>query len=396
MWLYLPSECFPPAQEQGSSIEASPEPWTALSSATLNGSLRQPQSWRRAWRTVPWIERLFGATLRRSTGERGVEWWIASFRASPASRSASPEAAKAQTTNGIFGRTWSGSLESVSQPGLLSKMYLEPSHTSTTQSCRDCVAWGMRLQKFSLRQRTLARRTAGNGSSFWPTLRRPEANWPATTAKDLASSASQRGLTLSDASWQWSTPHAHNAQGEPGRGTRERDGRQRDLVAEAVQWPAPRETDMDGAGQHGGGGDDSRMRAALWQTVWADSFRSRGGERVSEQGLDQQARFWRTPGQRDWKGESAKSWKRETGDPMPALAGQVLSLQDLATLKVGSESSGSGPTSRRRLNIRFVEWLQGWSPDWTSLMRPGSGSPGMASVPNPPSSPSGSCSGGLE
>jgi hypothetical protein len=33
----------------------------------------------------------------------------------------------------------------------------------------------------------------------------------------------------------------------------------------------------------------------------------------------------------------------------------------------GSESSPSGPTSRRRLNPRFVEWLMGFPIGWTDF-----------------------------
>jgi hypothetical protein len=36
-------------------------------------------------------------------------------------------------------------------------------------------------------------------------------------------------------------------------------------------------------------------QAGQWQTPATDSFRSRGGERVDEMGLDQQARYWPTP-----------------------------------------------------------------------------------------------------
>ena len=35
--------------------------------------------------------------------------------------------------------------------------------------------------------------------------------------------------------------------------------------------------------------------ATYWQTPATDSFRSRGGDRVNEMGLDQQSRFWPTP-----------------------------------------------------------------------------------------------------
>ena len=42
-------------------------------------------------------------------------------------------------------------------------------------------------------------------------------------------------------------------------------------------------------------------------------------------------------------------------------------------------SSGSAPTSRRRLNPLFVEWLLGWPENWTSLAPLGSDSRATAS-----------------
>ena len=68
----------------------------------------------------------------------------------------------------------------------------------------------------------------------------------------------------------------------------------------------------------------------LWQTPATDSFRSRGGARKNEMGLDQQARTWRLP-------------------------------QADMTL-VGEESSAETPS----LNPRFVEWLMGWPIGWTA------------------------------
>lgn len=70
--------------------------------------------------------------------------------------------------------------------------------------------------------------------------------------------------------------------------------------------------------------------AAQWQTPATDSFRSRGGDRKDEQGLDQQARSFLPP--------------------------------DQAT-QAGQQSS----ETRRVLNPQFVEWLMGWPIGWTAL-----------------------------
>jgi hypothetical protein len=80
---------------------------------------------------------------------------------------------------------------------------------------------------------------------------------------------------------------------------------------------------------------DLNEQAAWWQTPATDSFRCRGGDRKNEMGLDQQAR---------------------TSDyfhPAPE------------TPPHGSESLPTSPTSRRRLNPNFVDWLMSLPPGWT-------------------------------
>jgi hypothetical protein len=62
------------------------------------------------------------------------------------------------------------------------------------------------------------------------------------------------------------------------------------------------------------GGIDLEGAAELWQTPATDSFRSRGGDRKDEMGLDQQARLqWGTPASRDWKGANSELHVTETG-----------------------------------------------------------------------------------
>ena len=61
-------------------------------------------------------------------------------------------------------------------------------------------------------------------------------------------------------------------------------------------WPTPTEHgNHNRAGASPGSGDGLSTAAKMWQTPQADSFRSRGGDRKDEMGLDQQARRWQTP-----------------------------------------------------------------------------------------------------
>lgn len=120
------------------------------------------------------------------------------------------------------------------------------------------------------------------------------------------------------------------------------------------------------------GGIDLEGAAELWQTPATDSFRSRGGDRKDGMGLDQQARIaWVTPASRDWKGANSKLHVTEIGGGrrhMDQLSNQVEHSFPLAqqTESSGQPSSQDAPTSRRRLNTKFVEWLQGLPEGWTS------------------------------
>ena len=120
------------------------------------------------------------------------------------------------------------------------------------------------------------------------------------------------------------------------------------------------------------GGGDLQSEVELWQTPAVDSFRSRGGMRKDEMGLDQQARFaqFPTPAARDYRSESGGAatmnhFNRPSGPSLPAMIEHsFLPAQQTGT--PGGKSSEAAPTSRRRLNTKFVEWLQGLPGGWTS------------------------------
>lgn len=63
----------------------------------------------------------------------------------------------------------------------------------------------------------------------------------------------------------------------------------------SLRWPSARAEDAESCGNHSGQVDSLSGAAANWQTPGTDSFRSRGGSRKNEPGLDRQARNWPTP-----------------------------------------------------------------------------------------------------
>lgn len=119
-----------------------------------------------------------------------------------------------------------------------------------------------------------------------------------------------------------------------------------------------------------GYGIDLNSQAVIWQTPATDSFRSRGGGRKHEMGLDQQARMFPTPNTRDWKSEEGYP-KERIEEHAPSLSQFCHHFHpDQPTAPDGSTSSATGHTSlqvsaKRKLNPCFVEWLMGFPIHWT-------------------------------
>jgi len=423
-WLFVP------ALEDSNKDSTLPLMMPTELSLAWNGKPLLPSSWSRVCRRAPYLRSLSGLTSEPSTVQRGVESWISSLRASRASLTPSLESGKGLRTSATSGRTCSGSSESASQLGFFSKTCRGLSPTSSTSLCPDCRIWATTLRRFSLRQRTLGRRTDANGSSYWPTaqalsrgkaennapdnspLHREAVNWPTPQAHDTQ----ERGNTeadhhyrphdLSNAAALWPSPTAHDGR-RPGSDDTSTQGA--NLKRDAELWQTPATDSPDAAS-----GDEQAPNkgARMWATPRMEGFDA-GRHRGNADSLHSQSKDWRTPNSRDW---SAESWReRETGDLTPTLADQVLSHPGLTTPKDGSESSESGQTSRRRsvstksgmsdsdtrllrrrLNPRFVEWLMGWPIGWTSLAPLGSDSAGMASCLSKQPTPSVSCGSGSE
>ena len=127
-------------------------------------------------------------------------------------------------------------------------------------------------------------------------------------------------------------------------------------------------------------------RAANWQTPNAAAEAPNLGSNIKNgpKSLLAQAE-WATPTSRDWK---------DGANPSSAVAtNSLLGRQAPRMPMAGDESLPSAPTSRRRLNPRFVEWLMGWGDNWTSLVQTNSTSSATESSPLKPPTPSTSSKG---
>jgi len=344
MWLHIPPDCmscpFAPASEALTSASDSPSPTPALS-VTLSGKLVQrPLSWR-GWQTRPWSKLLFGTICAPSTADPGLERWIASLRACPASLTASPASDRATTTSAPSGPSSSASWERCDPPWSSSKTsQLSLLAATSEEQEKHYQTWVTRskTRSFFVRQ-MLAHRIGERESSSWPTAR--------------ANELQGRGA----------------AKRKPGTGGKM-------LSEEAQQWPTPRGTDgpKGGPNQAGSSGDLMLPSAASqWTTPCQDDTTTRKAKYAQGgTALSMQADQWPTPAARDVKGtNSASHPDRSSGskhlDQLPNFIEHCFlpSHQALQITPPGSASSQSGQASPRRLNPKFVCWLMGHPEGWS-------------------------------
>lgn len=215
--------------------------------------------------------------------------------------------------------------------------------------------------------------SAGNHPGATDSLTGATRNWTTPTATERSGQGERNKARILDVK-NWMTPHGMHGTDHTGK-----TGRGGEFAAQATQWRTP-----DAPGKGGprnrqgsiGAGHQTTIgeQAEHWQTPATDSFRSRGGDRKDEIGLDQQARFFPTPAQRDYRTPNKKSYQDRGGETKGEQLQNFVahSLPD-QTIPDGPPSLESGPTSRRqstskkRLNPRFVAWLLGFPPNWCEL-----------------------------
>lgn len=439
-----------PVQESADLTSQSNSPClTREPSATSSANLMQPQSLSpecsKGYSTKP----RYGTVLNPLMADRGADLWISSLRAFRVSQLPLLVIAKGQKTKGGGGRTLQGYFARydrhshcwrTSQGSLLSTAgeplpkFLEAwpnSGTGLNGACFQRRRWVPRIDvkdssswPTPTSQDSGGNKSASVGAKYRPSLRRinglwqsPKAgdarsagvrangnphggnksltsdahNWPTPTAEDSQDSGAriQGGQTLAQVGKLWQTPQAADAMG-PGNQPRLKMDRDRD-------------PDADGSYRQ-----DLKDQVNFWQTPQTDSFRSRGGDRKNEQGLDQQARlFWSTPRAADAHGSGYQRDHGMKGRERLSLSGEakmfpspqardyrdgrsnrvdlthspdlntviepyltpltgsnsLSSRQDQANVMLGDKLS----TLRPRLNRLFVEWLMNWPIGWTSF-----------------------------
>ena len=163
MWINVPSTTSPCAQAGADSTLAWSWLWDALAqSVGSNGKPSPASTWRRLWKRAAWLKRLCGRICEPSMAVLGVESWIASLRATRASRSVSPASVVDQTILGTCGLMSIESLARLNRHSYFSKTCPATSASDSTRLPQTLKAWATKLRQGSLLRRKSAQATSGN------------------------------------------------------------------------------------------------------------------------------------------------------------------------------------------------------------------------------------------
>jgi hypothetical protein len=340
-WLYVPnlSESSPSSLESAGSMSpsSSPCPELALSVTSSGKPTQRLLSWH-GWKTRPWIARLCGTTSAPSTLSRGVERWISSAAASRVRTSPSRETALGSTGSALDSGV--STLGSFAIFDRASSSWRTPQLSLIEGSIGFSGTWprsgSMRNGRCSERP-TSAPPTSARVSSSSPVYPTPSAVMSyGTNRGGAAGRVGPERPSLETWARGWGTPTARDWKGT---------GREGQLPTQLATWQTPRASD----GAKGGPGQALKGKQAL-----------------SAQAV--QARTWPTPCASDTsRSKETPSARNGThGRHLAATAAEFQPGPPAPTTPTdGPESSAPPPTSPRRVNPRFVEWLMGSVPGWT-------------------------------
>jgi len=344
---------------------------------------RRPASWA-GWKTRPWIERLSGMTLPRSTIRASLDSFVNSLdlcRGSsspdtPASPSLLRGIALARKILDTYGPTLTGSLASMSRSSCFwrtSPAMFRPEPTPSG-GISNQEATALRSD-FSRREKWARRRreNAFTSSVFWPTPTSCGAGNDLTLSK--SGEGREKPNKLGWAVSLWPAPTVDNF--------RTRGGDRKDelgLPRLAKQWPNAMASDTRNKGAFGNGSEKLSGVMMNWPTALANDGIKRGIPAAEERNrVPGVALNWPTTAARDAKGANSRKHCKVTGkgrmhmDQLPNVVEWEFmencrfSLRDEMISRHGSDFF---ERKDRALNPRFHAWLMGWPPDWTRLGLP--------------------------
>ena len=359
MWIYLPSEFYPSAQELAeSSLDLSSQSQLLEQFVMSRSKPLRAKSWLAAWKKKDWMQRLFGRILKPSMASLGVEKWIVSLEDIPASRLVLLEKNLEKTTQDTSGQTSNDSFKKSNHQSASSKMCPTIYELDLKKSQMTYNDWVTKLRLACLQRRKLVLLTKEKDFLSWPTvivsdhlcnqtetpqrwkeraqekkleginLHKPlrivaQETWPTVVSADASMGAI---ISPSDTYKQTSTGSLRkiNKNGKDGSLGLARTVKM--MGSQQQNWPTVRTSSANGASSKEVEAGNPKQRLEVMITNWA------------------------TPTTRDWK-DSANA---------NVATNSLLGRQAPRSMLNGRESQIT-------LNPRFTEWLMGWPIGWTEF-----------------------------
>ena len=233
MWIYLPISVSSAASAD-STLPSDSLLQRLVASAMWRSKFLRLASWRRAWKTAPWMRRLSGVTLEPYQQNSIVAEWLEQFSVSPARICLSQESKRALKVGpeADFSTLPCASFARLDANGAFLKMSLHSSlFPQDIPYSENLPKAGSMRSGFLFERPTLALRTDESASSSWPTAR----------AEDSECCGNHQGAqdSLGGATRNWGTPRANDAEkrgvisGDPRNG----------VLGQAVNWGTPNTRD---------------------------------------------------------------------------------------------------------------------------------------------------------
>jgi hypothetical protein len=341
-------------------------------------SVSPSRTWLQRWKRVNWLQHLSGRILKPSQQKSFVDAWTSSLRDTLASRFPTQDSGKEATTQDTYGHSYRGQLQLFDLDASSLRMSKDILPTGLKTCCGTWENWVTKLRADCSQRLNAARLTNESESSSLDSFLTPAAtdykgSGQTGEGRDRLDYAVERGITKHHGPLDQASTSTHGNHPE--------------------QFPTPRATDCSKGGPNQAGSKGDLMLPSAvnqWQTPATDSFRSRGGDRKHEMGLDQQAKQWLTPranepcekpgqvaarlkdrgshchgslsAQAKWatpRTKYADGWvmnkARQESKPEDTLVGMAC---DSANIEKFGPNKG-------KLNPRWVETLQGIPVGWT-------------------------------
>ena len=385
MWIYIPSEFYPSVQELAeSSLDLNSQSQLLEQFVMSRSKPLRAKSWLAAWKKKDWMQRLFGRILKPSMANLGVEKWIASLEAIPASRLVLLEKNSAQTTQDISGQTSKDSSKKSSPQSASLKMCPTIYELDLKKSQMTYDNWVIKLRQACLQRQKLARLTREKDYSSWPTvivsdhlcnraetpqrwkeraqekkaeginLHKPlrivaQETWPTVVSADASMGAI---ISSNDTYKKTSTGRLRkiNKNGKDGSLGLARTVKMMD--SQKQNWPTVRTSSANGASSKEVEAGNPKQRLEVMIANWPTPRAQEPGSTSENygKGLKNTAENWATPQARDWKDTANAN----------VPTNSILGRQAPRTMKDGVEF-------QMTLNPHFTEWLMGWPIGWTEF-----------------------------